>query len=115
VAINLLRTLQAITRQIPDLQTVSYKARTTGTGNVDGYDANGTNFAARHGPITSGDFDGMAKRWCVWHLYATASQAVSPKRLGKITDAGGVVWHVLNVTSSFGGLKHDCECVQAVS
>lgn len=113
MAINLLRTLQAITRQIPDLQTVGYQPRAGGGASADNYGST-TQFAARHGPITSGDFGGMAKRWCVWHLYATGTQTVKPARFGKITDAGGTVWHVLNATSSFGGLKHDCECVQDV-
>ena len=112
--INLLRSLTAIVRQIPDKQTVAYRARSSGAGNVDGYAA-AVNFTARHGPITSGDFDGMEKSWCTWHLYALDGQVVSPERLGKITDAAGVVWHVLSATSSFGGLKHDCVCVQEVS
>lgn len=111
---SLLARLIAMVRQLPDKQNVGYQARSTGATSADSYAASVT-FEARHEPITSGDFDGMARKWCTWHLYATAGQTVKPARLGKLTDADGLVWHVLDATSGFGGLKFDCTCVLAVS
>ena len=109
MAISLLKSLQAMVRQIPDKETVTYAERTP----AEDYAA-GVNFEARHDPIASVDVNGLAKKWTTWHLYATNSQTVTPRRLGRITDASGRKWHVESALSSFGGLKHDCVCVLEV-
>lgn len=106
--INLLRTLTAIVNQIPDLKSVTYAARTS-----DDTYAAGVVFDARREPKSSGDIDGMARRWAMWHLYALDGQTVQPTRYGQITH-GSDVWDVISAVSSYGDLKFDCECVLRV-
>lgn len=112
--VNMLAELTKIVGRIPDRQTVTLANRTSGSVNADSYDT-GQTFTARHGPITSGDIDGIERRWCTWFLYAIAGQTITPERYSKITDASNVVWHVVNSETSYAGYHHICECVQAVS
>ena len=110
MAINLLTCLQSITRQIPDLVTVTYKARTSG----DTY-GTGVSWEARRQPLTDGDAGDLAKRWCRWQLYATASQSTLPGRLGQITDPNGVKFDVHVTQGRFGNLIWDCDCIQELT
>ena len=109
MAINLLTCLQSITRQIPDLVTVTYEPR--GAGDAFG---SGVAFEARRQPLTDGDAGDLAKRWCRWQLYATASQTVQPGRLGRITGPTGERFNVHVTQSRFGNLIFDCDCIQEV-
>lgn len=118
-AVDMLGSLIAIVNQIPDKVDVDYYPRnTSGGSSADSY-ATAVSFEARRQPITSGDFDGLAKRWARWQLYATDGQPTKPKRLGKIV-VDDITYHVLQVTSrwndpTYGTLIHDCDCVQAVA
>lgn len=114
MAISFLNSLTKIVAGIPDIQSVTYAARSSGAANADSYDT-GVGFSARHGPIYSGDVEGFSRRYTTWFLYAIAGQSVIPERMGKITDASNVVWHVVTSNTSFGGLHHIVDCVQAVS
>jgi hypothetical protein len=108
---GLVANLRQITRQIPDLVTVTYEPRTGGStfGTAAPWEA-------RRQPLTSTDADGLASRTCRWQLYATAepTQTVKPARMGRITGPDGVKYEVGAVLGRFGQLIFDCDCVQDV-
>lgn len=117
--VSLLGSLIAIVRQIRstvgmDVVTVNYYARSSG----DTY-ADPVEFEARRQPLISGNFDGLAKRYARWQLYATEGQATKPARLGKIVF-GDITYHVEQAENlwndpDLGTLIHNCDCVQAVT
>lgn len=110
--INLLRSVQAIVRQLPDLVEVTYFARTGG----DTYGA-GTIFRARRQPRESGQVSGTGRTEADWMLFADDGQeeTVKPARLGKLVDPDGGEWHLLGpVLRSFGDLVYECRgCILA--
>lgn len=119
---DLLGSLIAIVRQLPDSQTVQFKNRTSG----DTYDTTASPFAARRQPRDNSDFDHRDMNTARWQLYALTSptsqvhQTTKPVRLGKFTDAQSNVWHVQRLSRrwndpTYGDLIFDCECVLAVS
>lgn len=103
---NLLNDLLAITRTIPDKVTVSIAAREQSDIFADGVD-----FEARRQPQDSSDVGGYDQTTARWQVYATASQTMTPKRQDQLTDASGNVWQITRVTTRFGNLIHDCDCV----
>lgn len=112
--VDLLASLIAIVRQIPDKVTVNYYARSSGDTYGDAVE-----FEARRQPITSGDISGYSRRPCRWQLYATQGQSTKPLRLGKIIH-DGITYHIEQVQSrwnddTYGTLIHDCDCVQVVA
>jgi hypothetical protein len=110
---DLLESLRAIVRQIPDIVTVRYAGRSSG----DTFSTDTQEFEARQEPTTSGDVGGLAKRWCRWVLFATGGQTARPVRKGKITEPDGTVWHIQNVVQRYGivPMIFDCDSTQEVA
>lgn len=113
-AVNLVRALQAIVRQLPERVTVTYYPRSTGITSADNF-GTGVEFDAMHGPLVDTDAGGKSRRFTTWHLYATDGQTARPARMGKLVDNDGVTWHIMSVTTLYGELKHDLDCVEAVA
>jgi hypothetical protein len=114
VAIDLLKSVQAIARGVPDRVRATYHPRSSG----DSY-GDAVVFDARRGPTRRELVDGLSRTVADWHLFATEQQTVVVKPLGKVVAPNGEVWHLGgdgSVERKFGDLYFVARgCVLEVS